>query len=74
MLLSLRRLSSQSGAFIKKSVEGKVALLELDRPGALNSLNAELIAELIANLNNLEADEGISAAVITGSSKTFAGN
>ncbi len=71
--LSAKRFTSHAAKFIKKSVEGKVALLELNRPEALNSLNAQLIEELIINLEQLQADEGVSAAVITGNNKSFAG-
>lgn len=69
----LRKFSSQSDKFIKKSIEGKVALLELNRPEALNSLNSQLIAELISNLEQLQVDERICATVITGNNKSFAG-
>ena len=52
--------------------KGKVGLITLNRPQALNALNAQLIAELNAALDICESDEGVGAIVITGSEKAFA--
>ncbi|MBU2583263.1 MAG: enoyl-CoA hydratase [Alphaproteobacteria bacterium] len=52
--------------------EGRVGILTLNRPEALNALNSELVAELAAALSAFESDEGIGAVVITGSEKAFA--
>jgi enoyl-CoA hydratase len=51
---------------------GKVGLITLNRPKALNALNDALMDELGAALNAFEADENIGAIVITGSEKAFA--
>jgi enoyl-CoA hydratase len=51
---------------------GRVGLVTLNRPKALNALCAQLVAELESALNELEADAGIGAIVITGSEKAFA--
>ena len=51
---------------------GKVGLITLNRPQALNALNAALIAELPAALDAFEADDDIGCIVITGSEKAFA--
>lgn len=51
---------------------GRVGLITLDRPKALNALNAALIVELAAALDTFEADNEIGAMVITGSEKAFA--
>ena len=51
---------------------GKVGLVTLNRPKALNALNDGLIDELGAALDGFEADEGIGCIVITGSEKAFA--
>eukprot|EP00960_Hanusia_phi_P039699 753986-Hanusia_phi.AAC.11 len=45
---------------------GKVALLTLNRPKALNALNSELMGELQDAMTNLDADTGIGAFVLTG--------
>ena len=50
----------------------KVGLVRLNRPQALNALNAQLIGELSRALDGFEADPGIAAIVITGSDKAFA--
>ncbi len=51
---------------------GKVGLITLNRPQALNALNAQLISELNQVLDACEADPEIGAMVLTGSEKAFA--
>ena len=51
---------------------GKVALITLNRPKALNALNDALVDELCQALDTYEADEAIGCIVITGSEKAFA--
>jgi len=51
---------------------GKVGIIHLNRPQALNALNAKLKAELAAALDSFEADANIACIVITGSDKAFA--
>ena len=51
---------------------GKVGLVTLNRPKALNALNDDLVDELGVALNGFEADENIGCVVITGSEKAFA--
>ncbi|TBW11254.1 enoyl-CoA hydratase [Azotobacter chroococcum] len=53
-------------------MHGKVALITLNRPQALNALSPALTAELSALLDALEADDGVAALVLTGSEKAFA--
>ncbi|MBM3564661.1 MAG: enoyl-CoA hydratase [Alphaproteobacteria bacterium] len=53
-------------------IRGPVGLITLNRPKALNALNAELVGELAAALDALEADAAIGAIVVTGSEKAFA--
>lgn len=50
----------------------RVGLITLNRPDALNALNLELMHELVGAATELDADTGIGAIVITGSSKAFA--
>ncbi|MGE3141955.1 MAG: enoyl-CoA hydratase [Hyphomonadaceae bacterium] len=52
--------------------EGGVAVIRLNRPEALNALNAQVMAELCAALDTLEADPKIGAIVLTGSDRAFA--
>lgn len=49
-----------------------VGLITLDRPDALNALNAALMDELGEALEKFDADETVGAIVITGSDKAFA--
>ena len=49
-----------------------VTLIRLNRPDALNALNAELMDELTAALDATEADPGVRCVVITGSDRAFA--
>ena len=51
---------------------GKVGLVTLNRPKALNALNDDLVDELGVALDAFEGDENIGCVVITGSEKAFA--
>ena len=51
---------------------GVVGIVTLNRPAALNALNAVLIAELASALDGLEADAAVGAIVLTGNEKAFA--
>ena len=51
---------------------GKVGLVTLNRPKALNALNSQVLAELLAAFKAFEADPRIGAMVLTGSEKAFA--
>ena len=57
---------------IKVETRGKVGLITLDRPEALNALCAALIDELGRALDDFEANDGIGCIVLTGSEKAFA--
>jgi enoyl-CoA hydratase len=51
---------------------GRVGLITLNRPQALNALNAQLVHEVNQALDALEADANIGCIVLTGSKKAFA--
>ncbi|MBV1694068.1 MAG: enoyl-CoA hydratase [Hyphomicrobiales bacterium] len=51
---------------------GKVGLVRLNRPAALNALNSALIAELGTAIDAFEANDAIGCIVVTGSDKAFA--
>ena len=51
---------------------GRVGIIRLNRPQALNALNAQLNADLTAAIDAFEADDNIGCVIITGSEKAFA--
>lgn len=57
---------------ILTETRGRVGLITLNRPEALNALNAQLIDELVAAATAFDLDPGIGAIVITGSERAFA--
>ena len=52
--------------------KGRVGIIRLNRPQALNALNVALKAELKQAIDAFEADSNIGCMVITGSDKAFA--
>ncbi|MCF5584498.1 enoyl-CoA hydratase, partial [Pseudomonas syringae] len=57
---------------ILSEIIGGVGVITLNRPKALNALNARLIDELNHALDAFEADAAIGCIVLTGSEKAFA--
>lgn len=57
---------------IRVERRGRVAWITLDRPDALNALNAQLMREVVAAATELDRDDAIGAIVVTGSEKAFA--
>ncbi len=53
-------------------VDDHVALITLNRPEALNALNAQLLGELGQALAAADSDKNVRAIIITGSDKAFA--
>lgn len=51
---------------------GKVGLVTLNRPKAMNALNAELLQELVQAVLAFDAEAGIGAILITGNERAFA--
>ncbi|RZL94832.1 MAG: enoyl-CoA hydratase [Variovorax sp.] len=51
---------------------GKVGVITLNRPKALNALNDALMTELGAALQAFDADEAIGCMILTGSERAFA--
>ena len=58
--------------FIIVESKGAVGIITLNRPQALNALNAGLITELGRAFDELEGDVAIAAIVLTGSERAFA--
>jgi enoyl-CoA hydratase len=57
---------------ILTETRGRVGLITLNRPQAMNALNGTLLSELMQALAAFDADEAIGAMVITGSEHAFA--
>jgi enoyl-CoA hydratase len=57
---------------ILAETRGKVGLVTLNRPKALNALNATVMREVTAALAAFDADEAVGCIVLTGSEKAFA--
>ena len=51
---------------------GRVGLITLNRPEALNALNLALMTEVVTAATELDADTSIGAIVLTGSARAFA--
>jgi len=51
---------------------GAVGVITLNRPEALNALNAKLIGEVNAAMDAFETDAGVGCMILTGSDKAFA--
>jgi enoyl-CoA hydratase len=58
--------------FILTRSEGRVGIVQFNRPKALNALNRGLMSELMTALEAFDVDEGIGCMVVTGSEKAFA--
>jgi len=57
---------------ILTETRGRVGLITLNRPQAMNALNRMLLSELVSALTAFDADEAVGAMVITGSERAFA--
>jgi enoyl-CoA hydratase len=51
---------------------GRVGVITLNRPEALNALNSQLMREVVAAATELDLDRGVGAIVLTGSERAFA--
>lgn len=51
---------------------GRVGIITLNRPKALNALNVTLMHEVVAAAQVFDADRGVSVIVLTGSERAFA--
>ena len=51
---------------------GRVVLVQLNRPKALNALNSEMLAEMMGQLEELDRDPNVGCFVLTGSERAFA--
>jgi len=64
-------LAQQNGNILVE-IRGRVGLVTLNRPQALNALNKATMEELVAAVTAMDSDPAVGAVVITGSEKAFA--
>jgi enoyl-CoA hydratase len=57
---------------VERFTDAGTALVRLNRPKQLNALNGELMERLAATLEELDADDGVRAIVVTGNERAFA--
>jgi len=70
--VSVRMMSAAPYGMIKSETIGKVGVITLNRPKALNALCNQLISEVIDACKGFEKNDNVGAIVITGSEKAFA--
>ena len=51
---------------------GRVGIITLNRPKALNALNSQLMTEVVTAAQAYDADQSVGAILITGSERAFA--
>ncbi len=57
---------------VLSEVHGKVGLIRINRPEALNALNNDVVDGIGAAIDAFEADDNIGCVVVTGNEKAFA--
>ena len=51
---------------------GSIAIVQLNRPEALNALSDELMEELVSKMQELDRDDSVRCIVLGGNEKAFA--
>ena len=64
-------MSSPTFTDLRYEVDGPIATITLDRPGAANALNAALIDELDAAFDLADADDDVRVVLLAGAGKHF---
>ena len=52
-------------------VDGPIAVVTINRPGARNAVNSATASELVASFRRFEADDSLSVAILTGAGGNF---
>lgn len=58
-------------ALVTTDIRDGVGWLTLDNPDARNTLTAQMVAEIVAAMDDFEADESVGAVVVTGAGSAF---
>jgi enoyl-CoA hydratase/carnithine racemase len=56
---------------IRYSVEDAVATVTLNRPDKLNAFTNEMMREMLLVMDDIDADDGVRAAIVTGEGRAF---
>lgn len=56
---------------VRCEIADGVAVVTLDDPERRNALNLEMVDEIVATMDKIEADEGVGAVVVTGAPPAF---
>jgi len=64
-------MSDEAAEVLHLERRGRVALLTVDRPGRLNAIGSDTLAQLHAALDVIEADPELRAIVLTGAGRAF---
>ena len=65
-------MTSYETILVDRSLADGVAVIQLNRPSALNALNRQVMVELVEAATQLDADRSVGCLVITGNDKAFA--
>jgi enoyl-CoA hydratase len=58
-------------SLVEVSIVDRVATLTLNNPAERNTLTAPMVAEIVAAVDAIEADDGVGALVVTGAAPAF---
>ena len=57
--------------FVEYRTQGRLAYVTINRPAALNALNAAVISELLDCFQSINSSSGIGCVILTGSGRSF---
>ncbi|WP_399632899.1 enoyl-CoA hydratase/isomerase family protein [Sporosarcina sp. SG10008] len=57
--------------FIETTVKGNIAVIELNRPRQLNSLNRKMVCEIVTAMEMFDREEEVRIIVLTGKGRSF---
>ncbi len=57
--------------FIETSLKRNIAVIELNRPRQLNSLNRKMVNEIVGAMEEFDRDENVRVIVLTGKGRSF---
>src|SRR4051812_40401216 len=64
-------MSDTENTAVLTEVRGRVLLITLNRPEAMNAINTDLAQGLLRAVEQLDGDDGLTAGVLTGAGRGF---